>query len=86
MAKTKTVKVQPEKTNANLQIIVESVAGVPLFEPPAKEARIQPKPGTPLDVVKATITGSGKGNPQYFYIASGKYQGYFIKKEDTDSK
>ena len=94
----KTVVVDPEKVNANCQIITEYdddnpgfPAGVPVFEPHKDQAaRVQPPEGTRLNVVSKTIKGSGidpNNLPEYYYItdspSNGAYRRYFIKKEDV---
>jgi hypothetical protein len=87
---TKTVKVKQRSGNqsVNLQVIANTENGVPLFEPHEKPAdRVKPPVGTALEVVSHTVTGSGAGSPQYYYITdnptNGTYRRYFIKLDDV---
>jgi hypothetical protein len=85
---TKTVHVHSHDAKTNLQIIKDSINGVPLFEPHEKQAdRVRPPDGTALEVVSTTVKGSGLSNPEYYYItdspSNGNFRRYYIKKEDV---
>ncbi len=87
---TKTVHVKQRSGNqsVNLQIVANSEAGVPLFEPHEKPAdRVKPPVGTALEVMSHTVTGSGLGSPQYYFItdspSNGNFRRYFIKLDDV---